>query len=162
MIGRYAIISQRTRQELADIEAVVTRVERAMAARQHASAEGDLFLDAAALNLHDFYAGLERVFRRVASDIDGSVPSGTDWHRDLLQQMTAEIPGLRPAVLSPETAKSLDEYLRFRHVVRNIYAFQLNPERLQLLTDALPRVFAAVRVELIRFADVLDDLAHSA
>ena len=31
MIGRYAILSQRIRQELAEIKAVVTRVEWAMA-----------------------------------------------------------------------------------------------------------------------------------
>jgi hypothetical protein len=162
MIGRYAVLSQRIRQELAEIETVVTRVERAMAMRQVGSVEDDLYLDAAALNLHAFYTGLERIFRQIGVELDGSVPAGGEWHRDLLQQMAAELPGLRPLALSTETARALNEYLRFRHIVRNIYAFQLDPERVERLTSRLPLVWATTRAELLRFADVLDDLAHSA
>lgn len=162
MIGRFAVLSQRNRQEVADIETVATRMERAMTAFRQGSADDDLFLDAAALNLHDFCAGLERIFRRIGGEIDGNVPAGADEHRDLLQQMTVAVPGLRPAVLSTASARSLDDELRFRHVVRNIYAFQLDPERVDQLTGHLPRVFAAARAELLHFADVLDDLSRSA
>lgn len=55
--------------------------------------------------------------------MDGNIPSGHNWHQELLQQMHMEISDLRPAVLSAEAMKMLDEFLRFRHVVRNIYAF---------------------------------------
>lgn len=47
----------------------------------------DYYLDSVALNLHGFYSGLERVFEKVASTIDGSVPSAANWHRELLNQM---------------------------------------------------------------------------
>jgi hypothetical protein len=117
MTGRYGVLSQRIRQELAEIDAVAVRVERVVTARQHLSVEGDLFLDAATLNVHDFYAGLERMFRRIATEIDSSSPTGSDWPRDLLHQMTTEIPGLRPAVISFETTQAFDDHLRFRHVV---------------------------------------------
>lgn len=90
------------------------------------------------------------------------MPTGADWHRDLLQQMTAEIPGLRPVVLSCETAKALDEYLRFCHVVCNIYAFQLDPERVEQLTGRLSLAWITTRSELLRFADELDAISHSA
>jgi hypothetical protein len=39
--------------------------------------------------------------------------------------MTLDIEGIRPAVLSKETASILDEYRSFRHVVRNIYGFEM-------------------------------------
>jgi hypothetical protein len=41
------------------------------------------------------------------------------WHLFLLEQMTKEVPGIRPAVISTETGTRLDEYRRFQHVVRN-------------------------------------------
>lgn len=161
MIGRYTVLSQRIRQELAEIAELVDRVERTMERRQPFMVEDEVFLDAAALNLHAFYTGLERIFRQIAVDMDGSVPSGADWHRGLLKQMTTDLPEVRPAVLTSETAMILDEFLRFRHVVRNIYTFHLDPERVELLVGRLPPVFATARGELLRFADVLDTLAHA-
>ena len=54
------------------------------------------------------------------------MPQGFNWHQVLLEQMTNEIPDIRPAVISEVTYEALDEYRGFRHVVRNIYAFQLD------------------------------------
>ena len=161
MIGRYAVLSQRIRQVLAEIVEVVARVERTMSRRQPETIEDDVFLDAAALNLHAFYTGLERIFRQIAAEIDGSVPSGTDWHRILMKQMTTDLPGVRPAVLSAGTALSLDEFLRFRHVVRNGYALKLDPERVERLVARVPPAFATARIEILCFADVLDQLAQA-
>ena len=73
--------------------------------------------------------GLERVLHHIAAMVDGSVPAGREWHRDLLRQMGIALPQVRPEVLSAGTIKALDEYLRFRHVVRNVYAFEFDPER---------------------------------
>lgn len=91
MIGRYAVLASRIRQDLAEIQRVVERVERAVQAQRQRTAEQDLFLDSAALNLHDFYSGLERIFQRIASSVDQSVPTGSDWHSELLHQMTVAV-----------------------------------------------------------------------
>ena len=129
MIGRFAILAGRIRQDLTEIERIVARAERAvLAARQH-DVNQDLFVDSAALNLHDAYSSIERLLEQIASSVDQSVPSTHDWHRELLKQMTVEVPGLRPQVLSGTTTTALDEYRRFRHVVRNLYAFALDPVR---------------------------------
>lgn len=66
---------------------------------------------------------------------------------------------MRPAVLSKRTCDALDEYLRFRHVVRNIYAFEFDPERLGQLVQGLDAVFERVRRELEAFGGFLEDLA---
>ena len=96
MIGRFATVAARIRQELEDLERVVNRAERGMTnARRHPE-DSDLLLDGVALNMHDFYAGLERVFRQIAATVDGSVPGSPDWHRDLLRQMRTELPRIRP------------------------------------------------------------------
>ncbi len=57
-------------------------------------------LDGVALNLHGFYAGVERIFEEIAREIDGSLPAGPEWHRDLLLQMSAEVAGTRPPVIA--------------------------------------------------------------
>jgi hypothetical protein len=85
VIARYLVVAGRIRQELAALERVVTRVERAAHTLGQLTEYQDLLLDATALNLHDFYGGLERTLLYIASTIDGSVPSGLEWHRDLLR-----------------------------------------------------------------------------
>jgi hypothetical protein len=160
VIGRYAVLAGRIRQDLAELERVVERVERAVQAQRQATAEQDLFLDSAALNLHDFYSGLERIFQRIASSVDQSVPSGSDWHRELLQQMTVEVPDLRPVVISTDVAGAVDEFLRFRHVVRHVYAFELDAERVERLASRLQPTFDDVKAALIAFAALLEGLAH--
>jgi hypothetical protein len=162
MIGRYAVLASRIRQDLAEIERVVERIERAVLAAGQHTAEQDLFLDSAALNLHDFYSGLERIFAHIASSVDQSVPSGRDWHRELPRQMTVEVPGLRPQAISTEVASAVDEYLRFRHVVRDNYAFELDPERVERLASQLRATFQEVRAELVALATFLEGLAQEA
>lgn len=161
MIERYVVVAGRIRQEFKDLARVVDRVERALTIIQQHTDEQDFYLDSIALNLHDFYAGLERLFEQIATKIDGSLPSGGDWHRELLRQMGTPLAQLRPRVHSSETLKLLDEYLRFRHVVRNIYAFEFDAERLERLGQHLRPAFVQVRQELLMFADFLEELARA-
>lgn len=42
----------------------------------------------------------------------------------------------------------------FRHVVRNVYAYVLDPRRIGELMDVLPGTFAAARSQLADFDDV--------
>ena len=51
--------------------------------------------------------------------------------------MVMEIPGTRSAVLAIETYEGLDEFRRFRHVVRSNYAHQLAPDKVQALAGKL-------------------------
>jgi hypothetical protein len=111
--------------------------------------------------LHDFYAGLERLFQQIAAVVDRSVPTGYEWHRDLLRQMSMALTPVRPQVLSTKTSKALDEYLRFRHVVRNIYAFEFDPERIERLVQQLQPAFEQLQAELLAFADFLTKLAEA-
>lgn len=160
MIEEYLTVANRIRQELDDLERVVSRAERAIQAARRQSEDQDLFLDSAALNLHDFYAGLERIFHQIATIIDGSLPTGREWHRDLLQQMQADLPDLRPPVLSSEVSHAIDEFLRFRHVVRNIYAFQFDPNSLERLAQLMPLVFRQAKAELLAFAEFLEQVGR--
>lgn len=81
-------------------------------------------LVALAAILHSFYGGIENIFKRIALEIDFSVPSGMFSHSDLLNQMARSI-DLRPVIISEELRQRLNAYLDFRHVFRHAYAFDL-------------------------------------
>jgi hypothetical protein len=57
MIERYAVLAARIRQELASVQHVGGRAERAVEAARSRPEDRDLYMDSAALSLHDFYAG---------------------------------------------------------------------------------------------------------
>ena len=117
----FNVVAGRIRQELVDIEQTINRACRAIkAAREHPE-DQDIYIDSVALNLHDFYTGLERIFSYIASVIDESIPAGREWHRELLQQMGIQLTRVRPPVLSQASIKALEEYMGFRHVVRHVY-----------------------------------------
>ena len=101
--------------------------------------------------LHDFYCGVERVFVRIASELNGGVPRAEQWHRELVRNMTLEIPEVRPAVLDPALAEALGAYLRFRHLFRNVYGSVIEAERLHPLEERLPATLAAFRERIRAF-----------
>jgi len=160
VIAEYVLLAGRIRQELADLEQAIARAGRASQAAQEATTDHDLYVDAAALNLHDFYTGLERAFQQVAAIVDKSVPAGPDWHRALLEQMCVAFPDVRPAVLSRDTCQALAEFLRFRHVVRNVYAYNLDAQRVQRLVDDGARLYERVNAEFAQFAGFLDQVGR--
>lgn len=160
MSPRYSVLAGRIRQGLSDVSKTVERTLRHEDAARR-NLEEDAFIDSLALNLHNFYSGLERIFLRIAADLDDSLPTGEAWHRELLEQMATEVRALRPAVMSAHEVLALDEYLRFRHVVRNIYAFELDRTRVEDLVQRLPYTFQRVSEQLRAFAEFLDQLTAS-
>lgn len=109
--------------------------------------------------VHDFYTGIERVFESIAPELNGGLPASPSWHRELLETMTLDLPGLRPPLLRTETAHALQEFLRFRHLFRNLYGFELEWSRLRALLERLPTTWAAVQTDLERFVAFLDAAA---
>jgi hypothetical protein len=88
--------------------------------------------------LHNVYNGIENCLLRIAHGVDESVPTGSESHRLLLDQMSAPISDLRPQVLSEELLPRLDELRRFRHAFRHMYFFDLDWARVRPLVDAVP------------------------
>jgi len=157
----YEELVERIRGEVPDLDHLLRRASQAWTGFHTAGNQQEVYLDSVALNLHGFYSGLERLFELIAKHIDQRPPSGEVWHRDLLQQMAQEITDVRPGVISRESMVSLDGLRRFRHLVRNIYTFNLVPEKIKPLMLSLPDLSSRVRAELLAFADFLSDLARA-
>ena len=152
----FLAVAGRIRQELQEIGKVVERAVRIW--ERAATSSDDYYVDAAALNLHGFYAGLEHLFEVIADSIDHAKPSGPRWHQDLLRQMASEIPGVRPPVIRPETRDRLDQFRGFRHVVRNVYTFNLDPAQIEILVQRLRPTMDEVAKDLLDFATFLEQI----
>ena len=157
--------SSEIRELAEDIEAELRRltrlergIEQLQAEIQRDPGRAALFYENIALKLHNFYTGCERIFKIVASELNSALPSSYDWHRRLLDRMSAEREG-RPAVVTVETASHLQEYLAFRHVVRNIYGFELDPQRVERLVAGYPSVWHQFETQVRDFVNWLRTLA---
>ena len=158
MSAEIKILITKIRNELDDVEQAVNRAE---AIYQKAIAlNDDAYFDALALNLHGFYMGVEHIFEDIARTVEKHVPSDEKWHRELLQQMSLEISSIRPPVIQKKTGLCLDEYLRFRHVVRHGYTFNLRSDRVEALGRDLRDCFTAVSQDLNLFIQFLHQLTN--
>jgi archaellum component FlaC len=152
--------AKRIHDELSQIDTIVSHVKRDW--NEFVRTGDDAYLKAVAYDLQGFYTGLERILESVADTIDDHLPAGESWHKILLDQMSKEIQGVRPALLSDNSKKLLDEFMRFRHRVRNIYSFNLIPERVENLVEKLPYAYEQARKDLSAFAQFLEQVSSEA
>ncbi len=155
----YREIARRIRLELPNIERLANRILLVWNRAKLNAAEQDVYIESAALNLQSFYSGIEHLFEYIARDIDRSMPTGENWHISLLSQMGQEFGEIRPAVISEQDSLRLLDYLKFRHVVRNIYTHNLNPDRMNDKISNLPELLESIKAEFMSFADFLDFVA---
>ena len=103
-----------------------------------------------AATLHAFYTGLENIFKRLAAELDETPVRGDNWHRELLLRMKSAGPN-RPALISPHLYEVLNDYMRFRHVFRNSYSFDLDWRKMAPLVLALAPTFRELESALDEF-----------
>lgn len=111
-------------------------------------------LSALATFLHSFYSGIENSLKRVATEIDGGLPAGDAWHRQLLTSM-ATATKQRPSVLSDSLYDSLGEYLAFRHFFRQAYSFHFDWFKMSALVFKAERTMSQFETEMGSFLDSL-------
>jgi len=153
-------IAERIRGESADIEVSLRKAEKSWDLAKKAGSNEDAYLDSVALNMHAFYSGLERLFELIARHVDGSLPQGVSWHRDLLYQMADDALDVRPAVISEDIARELDQYRRFRHLVRNVYTMSLEAEKISGLVECLAEIWPKLFAELEAFSRFLEEVSN--
>ncbi|MBI3163730.1 MAG: hypothetical protein HYZ24_03530 [Chloroflexi bacterium] len=152
----YSELAERIRTELVNLDIAV---RRAIELSGKAKTKGDDgYWDGVALNLHSYYSGVEHIFEDIARTIDDEIPSGVNWHTELLTQMSVERKKVRPPVISQETRIVLDKFRALRHVIRNVYAFNLRPASLNDLVVKLPDCFSATKNDLLKFAEFLESV----
>lgn len=110
--------------------------------------------------LHDFYTCIEKIFRKIAINIDEELPSDTEWHSNLLDRMNINIPKIRKRVIDDDLKEILYDYLRFRHIFRNIYGFKLNWSKMENLVESLEKNYNNFNQQITNFLSFLNILKN--
>jgi hypothetical protein len=108
----------------------------------------------------NLYSCMENYFTRIAKHFENRIDP-TTWHRDLLNRMMIRVPDIRPAVLTDQQAREIDQLRSFRHVLRHIYLDDIDTRRLLLVDSRVPAAIGAFRAADQTFRDTLDQLIRS-
>ena len=111
-------------------------------------------VDSMAYQLHNLYGGFEQLFEEIAGTFENQV-EGEGYHTGLLRRMKLRIEGIRPALLSSETAGILDELRRFRHLFRHAYTADLDPLKVGEIADKVPELTERFDADLDGFLQQL-------
>lgn len=155
---RLELLAADIREESTQLNKIVQGVREVLTLVEEDAVHRHIYVESLALKLQSFYTGCERIFRVIADELNGGLPSGSDWHRRLLQRASVAYRD-RPQIIAKTTADALDDYLAFRHVVRNAYTFDLDAERVEELAHGLPQTFDALSRDLQRFIAWLEATA---
>ena len=86
MIDRF---QQKVQRVVSEIEEELTNIERLLSElNEHQKEEprNTFYLRAIGSIFHDFYCGVERIFERIAEELNGGIPEGENWHIQLLSK----------------------------------------------------------------------------
>jgi hypothetical protein len=110
--------------------------------------------------LHNLYTAFENYFLRIAKFF-GNALEKTEWHRALLFRMTLNIEPVRPAMISKDLFRELDDLRGFRHIFRYMYQYQLDPAKMKLVNERIPRIDKLFVEEHPQFIAYLRQLAEN-
>ena len=103
----------------------------------------ELELAGCAALLHNFYNGVENIFKQLHKKNNIPLPQGNAWHKELLHS------AYENKIISNNIEDYLKPFLAFRHFFSHAYALDLHPEKLEYLVESAPKVFEQLKKDLL-------------
>lgn len=135
--GNFDVISSEIKAQLGQLERVLAKLIERDA--QFASGEPVVF-EGAAYHVHNYYSAVEDLLKIVAAAFENNIDDASRWHSELIDRMTLEIEGVRPRLLSGETASLLHRLRSFRHFFRHAYRVELDGAEIQANIERVQQV----------------------
>lgn len=91
--------------------------------------------------LHNCFGAMESALERLIGAVDGSLPTGHNYHAGLIQRAAVPIPEVRPAIISLTLAADLQQLRQYRHAFRHAYGdydYARAAENVQVVARAVP------------------------
>ena len=128
----------------ARIEAEYEAIEKTLAylPKKPLAQLSELELAGVATLINNFYSGIENILKQIFQKKSIKLPDGPSWHQNLI------LSAMQENIISENLANDIKKYLGFRHFAAHGYAFNLNYERLEKLTDDILKVFENFKAEI--------------
>jgi uncharacterized protein YutE (UPF0331/DUF86 family) len=124
--------------ELQNIERVLAELPGPNSLKRLSSLE----LAGVAALIHNFYNGVENIFKQLVISKSLSIPERPSWHIDLLEICVAS------QIISRTTADMLKKYLGFRYFFSHAYSFDVDEERIAPLLEEIKDVHKALMQDI--------------
>ena len=87
-------------------------------------------LEACAYELARFYGVLDKMLERICEAFENHLEKRGDYHERLIQRLSLNLDGIRPAFVPDGRTPEIRELKGFRHVTRHAYDLTLRKDRL--------------------------------
>lgn len=101
--------------------------------------------------LANYYNGVENILKRLVQSFEANLPSGANWHAELLFMFQEGNAKALAPIINAEMFKELKNYLAFRHLFVHGYAIVLKWDRLRPNAENAPKLFAAFSLRIRDF-----------
>lgn len=148
----FSLIAAEINKQVEQIEGVLkTLLERdaAIAKGQPAVVEG------AAFHVHNYYNAVEDLLKIVAAAFENNITDASRWHSELIDRMAMDIEGVRPRLISAETAALLHRLRSFRHFFRHAYRVTLDESEIRLNIERVKEIHPDLLADVRRFLKTL-------
>jgi hypothetical protein len=115
--------------------------------------EDSIRLESIAYQIHNLYSAIEDLLKLVAAYCENNITDTQQWHSALLKRMTLPIPGVRPALISPETFSLLNSLRGFRHFFRHAYGTNIEYEQLKFNLDKAIKIPPLLQEDIQNFIE---------
>jgi len=104
------------------------------------------------LFLHSFYNGIENIIKFIMKEKYDNLPSGNKWHKKLLDLCFIKTNDQKE--LFNENLKIvLDDYLRFRHFIRNTYSYKIKWELMEDLILNINKNWNDIKNDIVNYIE---------
>jgi uncharacterized protein YutE (UPF0331/DUF86 family) len=148
--GRLAVLRAEVEKQVEVIAKIYAKI------RERCHSKDVAYLESLGYQLHNLYCAFEDLFKIVARTFENEVADKARYHAELLRRMVLEIKGVRPALITEETATLLDNLRAFRHFFRHAYAYELDPRKLAVVLEDALKLKERYKKEVERFLHLVE------
>ena len=98
------------------------------------------------------YQHCEEALEKLVKKVDGDLPQGANYHKELIERAAAEVPDIRGAIITPKTARDMHGLRGLRHVLRNNYGDDFEYARAAPNLNVAKRLMQNFELDVSTFA----------
>ena len=126
----------------------------------HIKIPDNIEVAALGLFLQSFYNGIENIIKFIMKENYGILPNSNKWHKELLDLCFIGNND-HNILFSEELKEKLDDYLSFRHFIRNTYSYKIKWERMENLILEINKNWNDIKNEINIFVELYKNKPNS-